>query len=161
MNRKTPSRKILRALCAQVGCDDGLDPRNHAKGWSGKVPRKPSRKAVQLAHQVAETLDAVFAGESRDVLLRNLRVISVVPAPDSSRLLATVAVPPPVDSENLVALLERLEKASGWLRCEAAAAITRKRTPTLTFRLALDEVDPAPDDFHTSRKPCIMESRRD
>jgi hypothetical protein len=39
--------------------------------------------------------------------------------------------------------LARLERASGWLRAEAAAAITRTRAPALSFRLIpVDPDDP-------------------
>ncbi len=46
---------------------------------------------MQLCHQVAETLEEVLA-ECGDVVLQDLRVLDVEPAPDASRLLVTVAV---------------------------------------------------------------------
>ena len=33
-------------------------------------------------------------------------------------------------------VLEHLQRASGHLRCEVAAAVTRKRAPLLVYRLA-------------------------
>ena len=51
---------------------------------------KENRKAKQLCRQVAETLDLILSGDCRDELLQSLHVISVVPAPNSSRLLVTV-----------------------------------------------------------------------
>ena len=142
---KTPKTKTktLRALCADVGPDDGLDPRELLKqkqraGRSSSNARSHhDRKAKQLGRQVAETLEAVFAGDSRDDVLRGLRVVSVTPAPDSSRLLVTVAPLPPFDDLDPADLLGRLARASGRLRSEVASAITRKHAPVLTYRLAL------------------------
>ena len=51
------------------------------------------RKVCQLCRQVAETLDEVLA-DCGDGVLRGLRVATVVPYPNASRLLVTVA---PVD----------------------------------------------------------------
>ena len=52
-----------------------------------------NRKALQLCAQVAQTLGVVLAGECGEDLLRELFVTSVVPAPDSSRLLVMIAGP--------------------------------------------------------------------
>jgi ribosome-binding factor A len=140
---KTPKKKTrtLRALCADVGPDDGLDPRELLKQKQGagrsSARSHHDRKAKQLGRQVAETLEAVFAGDSRDDVLRGLRVVSVTPAPDSSRLLVTVAPLPPFDGLDPADLLDRLARASGRLRSEVASAITRKHAPVLTYRLAL------------------------
>ena len=106
---------------------------------AGQGVSTPGRKARQLGRQVAETLDAVLAGDTRDDLLRGLRVVSVVPAPDTSRLLVTVEPLPQADQVDPAALLARLEHASGWLRTEVASAVTRKRAPLLTFRVALPD----------------------
>ncbi|QEH32056.1 ribosome-binding factor A [Aquisphaera giovannonii] len=97
----------------------------------------PGRKALQLCHQVAETLDEVLA-ECADPLLQGLRVVDVEPAPDASRLLVTVALEepvedlPPVDPRQIH---HHLSRASGHLRSEVAGAITRKRTPMLVYRI--------------------------
>jgi ribosome-binding factor A len=72
-------------------------------------------------------------------VLLNLHVASVVPFPDTSRLLVTVS---PLDGRggptgrSTAVVLEHLARASGHLRCEIAAAVTRKRTPALVFNLA-------------------------
>jgi ribosome-binding factor A len=68
--------------------------------------------------------------------LRSLKVVSVTPAPDASRLLVTVEPVPPAGAADPGLVLARLGRASGWLRSEVAAAVTRKRAPVLTFRLA-------------------------
>ena len=141
----------MKASCGEIGPDDGVDPRelararmNQHKALRPGPPdgeREPGRKARQLGKQVGETLDAVLAGETGDELLRNLRVVSVVPAPDASRLLVTLRALPPVDAIDPNLVHARLSNASGWLRTEAASAVTRKRAPTLAFRIVMgDEV---------------------
>jgi ribosome-binding factor A len=132
--KKKPSRKVLRRLCAEVHPDDGTDPRDESRG--GRSRRKVRRKARQLGRQVAETLEAVLAGE-RDDVLRGLRVVSVAPVPGGPRLLVTVAARPSSEPVGPEVVLERLAIASGRLRCEVAAAITRRRAPVLVYRLAL------------------------
>jgi ribosome-binding factor A len=87
---------------------------------------------------VAEALASVLAGDCGDDVLRNLQVVTVEPAPDASRLRVTVRVEPPSETIRPFQVLERLEHAAGRLRCEVAAAITRKRAPALAFRVALD-----------------------
>jgi ribosome-binding factor A len=135
MRAKKPSRRRLRGLCADVHPDDGLEPREWMKqGRSGRAGR---RKAWQLCAQVAEALSEALAGDCGDDVLRNLQVVGVEPGPDGSRLLVTVRVDPPSDEVRPELVLERLAQASGRLRCAVAAAITRRRTPTLMYRLAL------------------------
>src|SRR4051812_33369613 len=110
MPLKKPSRKVLRALCAEVQNDDGIDPRELAKG---DQRRKPDRKARQLCSQVADTLGDVLAGQGGDDVLRSLHVVSVVPAPDVSRLLVTVsAFPGEGEGLDPVLVIEHLDRAS-------------------------------------------------
>lgn len=127
------SDKTLRALCGQWREDDGVDPRDEARG--GTHPHKESRKSKQLCRQVAETLDLVLSGDCRDELLQNLHVVSVQPAPNSSRLLVTVQAdlsPAEIDRETI---LQRLAAQAGRLRCEVAASVHRRRAPDLVFAL--------------------------
>ena len=95
------------------------------------------RKVCQLCRQVAESLDEVLA-DCGDGVLRGLRVTTVVPCPNASRLLVTVA---PVDGRlapeaGPKVVMDHLERASGHLRYEIAASVTRKRAPLLFYRLA-------------------------
>lgn len=93
---------------------------------------------MQLCHQISQTLDEVFA-DCRDDMLRCLHVVAVKPAPDTSRLLVTV-VPDggfSADGPNPAAIVDQLARASGHLRAEVANAITRKRTPLLSYCLAV------------------------
>ena len=112
------------------------------KSVSPAAPKEPGRKARQLGRQVAETLDAVLAGDSRDDLLSGLRVVSVRASTfDASRPARCHGRAPrsPSDFEPIepLEILARLARASGWLRTEVAGAVTRRKAPVLTFRLAV------------------------
>ncbi len=96
---------------------------------------KESRKAKQLCRQVAETLDLVLSGDCRDELLQSLHVISVLPAPNSSRLLVTVSANLPIEAFDRQEIQELLERQTGRLRVEIAASINRKRVPSLVFHV--------------------------
>jgi ribosome-binding factor A len=131
-SRKHSIKKMLLS-CDRLGPDDGLDPRYDKHGRPGRVK---NRKALQLCAQVAETLRSVLAGECGDAVLRDLTVESVVPAPTSARLLVTLSQAPPATAP-IEEVLARLHRAHGLLRSQVAAAITRRRTPDLLFRVLL------------------------
>jgi ribosome-binding factor A len=133
MTSRRISRKDLLSGCAEPGPGDGQDPRYDTCPGSQKVA---NRKARQLCGEVSRTLGSILAGECADEVLRDLLVVSVVPAPNSSRLLVTVSrgtEPPPEDA--VPRILEHLERARGLLRTEMAAALHRRRVPDLTFRV--------------------------
>ena len=91
MKPKEPSREDLLSSCSEVGPEDGVDPRYTVRS---PRPRVKNRKALQLCAQVAETLREVLGGDCGDEQLRDLTVQSVVPAPNSSRLLVTLTLAP-------------------------------------------------------------------
>jgi ribosome-binding factor A len=152
MRYRFPSTKQMRRLCAEPGDEDGLDPRLGARrpgrfgrtrhsggpefGPGGSPSRSVDRKAAQLCRQVAVTLDEVLA-ECGDGVLRNLHVMDVAPFPDASRLLVTVSAlgAPVPDGPSPETVLEHLQHAGGHLRCEVAAAVTRRHAPLLVYRL--------------------------
>jgi ribosome-binding factor A len=131
--RRRLSTRVLRSLCGQIGPGDGADPRLDR----GEVhATKAARKASQLCAQVAEALSFALAATSGDDAVAGLTVVAVEPAPDTTRLRVTVA-PPPGDPIGPEELLARLERAAPRLRGEVARSITRRRAPTLAFRLSL------------------------
>ncbi|HEX8199718.1 MAG TPA: ribosome-binding factor A [Isosphaeraceae bacterium] len=143
MSIRRASRRTIRALCAEVHPDDGVDPRPRTRKAGARRPvpaaSRPDRKTLQLCRQVAETLGDVLAGQCDDEVLQGLVVVGVAPAPNASRLMVTVRALGPEEPGRILA---HLEYASGRLRSEVAAAITRRKTPALAFRLALPpEVD--------------------
>jgi ribosome-binding factor A len=142
----------MRRLCAEPGEEDGLDPRlaarrsnrggrtRHSGGPAfgpGAGAAAVDRKAAQLCRQVAVTLDEVLA-ECGDAVLRDLHVVDVTPFPDASRLMVTVSAmgDGPAAGPVPEVVLEHLQHAGGHLRCEVAAAVTRKRAPLLIYRLS-------------------------
>ncbi len=140
MKRKQPSRKDFLSSCSEVGPEDGVDPRLFFRKTSDK---RLNRKALQLCSEVARALGHALAWELGDELLSNLRVESVTPAPDSSRLLVTVslAIAPGIDLPDEVNV--RLRQFTGRLRAEVATAIHRRRVPELSFCVqARTEVEP-------------------
>ena len=122
---------------------DGLMPRKGSsvrprrRSGHGAARGRDDRKSLQLCHQIFQALDEVLA-DCRDDILRSLRVVAVVPAPDASRLMVTV-VPDggySVEGPAPATIVGHLAKAAGHLRAEVASAITRKRTPVLSYQLA-------------------------
>src|SRR5262249_56531055 len=97
--------------------------------------RGDDRKTLQLCRQVADTLGLVLSGECDDDLLRSLHVVAVTPAPDASQLLVIVAPALPGETLEPAQVLGRLAACAGRLRCEVAAAISRRRTPRLAFHV--------------------------
>jgi len=138
------SKEDARAPFAEIAADDGqaweLSPRRRARRSQGRGPdlqnRANDRKACQLCRQVALALDEALADCGDDVL-QNLRVLSVVPFPDASRVLAAVMSIDHRPEKTLASrsVLDHLEKAAGHLRCEVASAVTRRRAPVLVYQV--------------------------
>ncbi len=132
------TREQLLALCGELHEDDGIDPRQYFKTDTNY--NKQNHKTRQLCHQVSNTLNLVLAGEFGDERLHGLLVVAVEPAPDASQLAVTLRTVEPCDSCEAIEVLNRIAVVNGRLRSAVAAAISRKRTPKLVFRLvATDE----------------------
>jgi ribosome-binding factor A len=132
MKDKKPSRKDLLSACSEIRPEDGLDPRIY---FRERAEKKPNRKVLQLCSEVSKTIGFTLAWETNDDLLSSLIVESVVPAPDSGRLLVSVSFQGAgaVQAEEI---MERLHHITGKLRAAVAAAIHRRRVPELTFQVA-------------------------
>ena len=131
---RRPSRRHLLAAASDLGPEDGTDPRDWQKDWNA---RRPGRKALQLCRQVAEALAAALAG-CGDGVLAGLQVTAVEPAPNAGRLLVTVAAAASAAERDAAVTAEHLRRAAGLLRSEVAAAIHRRKTPELAFRVAVE-----------------------
>ena len=132
MKRLSRSEAILRSLCGQLGPDDGQDPRKQKTQHSTK---HPCRKTWQLCSQVQRALNFTLSEGAGSALLQSAYVRSVEPAPDATQLLVTVAVTDRVTAVELQQLQLELSRRQGRLRAAVAGAITRRKTPTLTFRV--------------------------
>jgi ribosome-binding factor A len=127
------TRDQLRAHCGELHYDDGVETKEFFK--TNPLTRKENHKAKQICRQAAEALDLTLAGEIGDDVLTDLRVVSVVPAPDSSRLLVTVYADMPPDEFDAAQIEARLTTCKGRLRAVVAAAITRRKAPDLAFNV--------------------------
>lgn len=128
------TRRRMLDYCGELQPEDGSDPRRAFAPSPNE--RKQGRKARQLCRQVEAALGYVLAGGG-DAVLESLQVVSVTPAPNSSRLLVTVWADAAADGSRQE-ILDRLNRHAGRLRSEAAAAITRRRAPTLVFHVVGD-----------------------
>ena len=130
---RRPLRKDMVPLADQLGPEDGIDPRLIRPDLSNRTIR---RNTLQLCSQVARTLGESLAG-CADEVLRDLHVVGVVPAAGGGRLLVTLATNPssPIRPDDLIE--QHLARARGMLRSEVAAAVNRRRTPELIFRVVV------------------------
>jgi ribosome-binding factor A len=134
MAKKHSSQKQMRHVVGSIGPEDGVDPRDVARGL--RKPDARGRKTLQLCNQIFETLEQVLA-EQEDEVLQGLHVVSVVPAPDESNVLVTVSPGAGVTPLEIASLQERLDYSSKELRMEVASAITRRKVPGITWRVAV------------------------
>lgn len=132
MKRNETTREELLAHCQNLHADDGRDPRE----WyaADRLSRRTGRKTQQLCRQVQRTLELAL-GETGDELLGSLHVESVTPAPNAAQLLVTLSADMPRDEFDRTQIDARLARHAGRLRCEVAAAITRKKAPRLLFHI--------------------------
>jgi ribosome-binding factor A len=123
------SRKDRRRPAAVA--DDGIDP---SLFFEPRNDARAERKIQQLCKEVERTLSYALGG-CNDEALRQLVITGVEPAPDASRLLVTLCLTSAIFNLDVDELMERLKRTRGFLRAEIAAALQRKRTPELAFRL--------------------------
>lgn len=123
----------LRALCARLEEDDGVRPQRRPEQTRNQAP---TRKDRQLCKQVLRALSLAVLAESGSTLLRDLAFVAAEPAPDASRLRITVDASGVLGRAGAAEVRAELARATGFLRSQAAAAISRKRVPELTFVLA-------------------------
>jgi ribosome-binding factor A len=129
--RRRFTGKLMPVLASETGPEDGIDLRTLPRYARGKVA---NRKALQLCREVERTLGTLLAGGCGDSVLHDLHVQSVIPAPDSTRLLVRLSFSGPMAME-VGEVLTRLHRAYGLLRSEVAAAIHRRKVPDLTFQV--------------------------
>jgi ribosome-binding factor A len=129
MSRRRRKPDDLTRLAAEVGCEDGADPKEfHAKPWD--APKQAGRKARQLCAQVKDALHVALAA-CADAVLQALGVVSVEPAPHSGRLLVVLAAGGATRADAEAALA----RALGHLRTQVAAAVSRRYAPELVFEV--------------------------
>ncbi|WP_337174507.1 ribosome-binding factor A [Paludisphaera sp.] len=130
MGRHSPISRVEDLAPAEVA--GRAWPRRRRGGRGVGLADPVDRKAMQLCHQVAVTLNEVLA-DCADPVLQGLQVVNVEPAPDASRLSVALACD---DDQALSRVEDHLARASGHLRAEVAQAVTRKRAPMLVYHIA-------------------------
>lgn len=103
--------------------------------FGGGASAQARRKTEQLCKQVEERIGLVLAGEVDDPLLQEVYVAAVHAEPGGANLIVSLAFPPGTEDPPVAEVLRRIEALRPLLRAEIASAITRKRTPGLTFRV--------------------------
>jgi ribosome-binding factor A len=132
------ARDLLRTHCGEFHDDDGVDPRDYFR--PARFRKRQNHKDRQICRQAAETLTLLLSSELGDNCLTDLRVVSVVPAPDASRLMVTLYCDVKSDQFDRALVEECLSECKGRLRSAVAAAITRRKAPVLAFTV----IGPAP-----------------
>lgn len=129
---KHPNPDLLLKYCDELHEDDGVDPKEYFK--PDRKTDKANRKARQVCRQASQTLDYVLA-DCDDDRMQNLMIASVTPAPDSSRLMVTVASATGVQPIDRIAIEAALADQVPRLRSELARSINRKKVPNLVFQI--------------------------
>lgn len=132
MSTNSRMRQEMLKYCLEIHEDDGKEARSMrpAKGDQ----QKNNYRTDRLCRQVLETLWLVIAGDGTDNDLSQVRIVSVEPAPDATRLRVIVTADVGDDMETRAHIEAILKLHMPRLRSEVAAAITRKRAPTLVFQ---------------------------
>ena len=128
-----PKTKPLRDAmpCAEPRPDDGVPTIELAK--RERYRKTPNRaREEQLCHQVMHALDASLACDCDAEELRDAEVIDVAPGRGIHMLVTRIAIRD-ASPERLDAAYRALTENLGSLRAGIAAAIHRKRVPTLRF----------------------------
>lgn len=109
-----------------------MDPRD----WIERATHPNNdRKAMQLCRQIERTLSLVISGELDDDRLRDLVMMSVVPAPHSNHLLVTLQSINLLTDRELIELDAILFSYKGRLRTSVGEVISRRKVPDLSFRV--------------------------
>jgi ribosome-binding factor A len=123
--------KNPESLAAQLREGDGIDPRlERRKNVSSRLKDKTNHAAVRLAGQIAKTI----RGSLGDGSLADFDVLSVQPA-KGNVFLVTLAPRTPELVYDEAQILNAANNRSGYLRSEIACSISRKKVPTLLFRV--------------------------
>ena len=100
---------------------------------------KRNWKVRQLCKQVERAASVTLAAECEGDALLGAAVALVEPAPDSSRLMATVVLAPGKGADDLADARAALARSTASFRAEVARTIHRKRVPEIVFDVRLSE----------------------
>src|SRR5437764_961341 len=124
----------IKAVASEVREGDGVDPRDEAKRKLHQARNVllegGSHQQERLAGQIATAVD--FALHSATMPILNALTVHRV-IPQRSALVVVIVPRDPTVAVDLAEAVAEVKKATAMLRCEVAAAITRKDTPNLRF----------------------------
>lgn len=116
------------------------------------------RKVLQLAAQIARSVETTLVGECRDEVLSNTSVEKVEPAP-GNRMNVTLRVHAPGAALPKHDVLARLERYRGLIRDRLVQDVNRRSIPELTFWLVRDPADAAggTEGIDDAQPPSILD----
>ena len=127
---------IRESLAIPLRADRTGRRRGPSPGTQGRGDEIDRAEGPATLHQVAESLSLAMAATAGDDIVAGMTVLAVEPAPDTTRMLVTVA-PPKGEALDPAEIVSRLDRAAPRLRAEVARSITRRRAPSLAFRVSL------------------------
>jgi len=119
-------------LCADIGPEDGIDPRLAARAMHRKTK---NHKGRQLGKEARHILSMIFAGELSDPIFQDLEVIDVTPTDDGQFLIVSLVLIDDSIETSEARILEKCHALNGYLRSAIAWSVKRKRVPMLKFEL--------------------------
>jgi len=117
-------------LCAEVGPEDGVDPRLIARSLASK-PK--NYKNHQLCKQAKQTLNSGLSAELRDETLHNLEVLDVTINDDRQFLTVFLSQSSSTRLVDKPLIINKLHAIKGYLHSEITQTVKRKRVPSLKF----------------------------
>ncbi len=138
MNKNNKWLTDAHTCCAELGPEDGVDPRllNNKKWKSKKSSHFDCRKQGQLCKQVERTITLFFAGESLQPELNDLSVKEIELTTSGKMLSVVLLIPTAMGHEELNGIVDALSRVRGLIRSVVTQSIHRKRAPSIQFRIA-------------------------
>lgn len=118
-------------LCAEIGAEDGVDPR-YIK--TKQARKNASCKNLQLCKEASRIVSLVLAGETGQPLLRDLQVLSVQAEHDGQQLCVALGHYAADIQVSPAQLQNALASAQSQVRWALAQALHRKHVPAIRFR---------------------------
>lgn len=139
--KNTTNEEILE-LCGELRPEDGVSSKELAKRELAELKKrdrnKPNYHLRQLCKQVYQAIDMAITCDCGDPILDDLKPVWVRPVPKSNSLEVTFTTSER-DLEQIELMHTTLNHVEGILRSAVADSISRKRVPTLRFKIMLEK----------------------
>lgn len=130
MNQSKNWRTVANKLCAEIGPEDGIDPRIIARAMDKK---SKGHKSQQLGKEAWHTVSIIFSGELSDPLFQDIEVLDVTVSDDGQFLVIALSQVDTGYEFDQAIVLEKCRAVQGYLRSAIADTVHRKRVPSLKF----------------------------